>query len=208
MIFYISVLIFSVIIHEFGHLFACLLCKVKVKAYSIGFGPILLHKKWKGIDWRISLIPFGGYCDIEERLYTSNSLGTVSYYKQFFILIAGVLMNFLLACVCYIIQYKSIWTGIVIDFALLKYALVKNYDTIGYIIMTFNPNINLLQISFINITLVLTNLLPIPALDGGYLWMMPLRKKFGERAYRNIISFFFYSLIFGQMLLIYYWWIK
>jgi regulator of sigma E protease len=38
---------------------------VTVESFSIGMGPILLHKKFGATDYRISLIPFGGYCGMK-----------------------------------------------------------------------------------------------------------------------------------------------
>ena len=34
-----------VFLHEGGHFLAAILCGVKVEAFSIGMGPVLLHKK-------------------------------------------------------------------------------------------------------------------------------------------------------------------
>ncbi len=51
-----------IFIHEMGHFIAARLCGVRVEAFSLGMGPVLLHKNWRGTDWRISLIPIGGYC--------------------------------------------------------------------------------------------------------------------------------------------------
>ncbi|MBQ8777095.1 MAG: site-2 protease family protein [Treponema sp.] len=54
-----------VIIHEFGHFIAAKLLGVKVESFSVGMGPILFHKKIKGTDYRLSLIPLGGYCGMK-----------------------------------------------------------------------------------------------------------------------------------------------
>ena len=43
-----------VIIHEFGHFIAAKLLGVKVESFSVGMGPILLHRKIKGTDYRLS----------------------------------------------------------------------------------------------------------------------------------------------------------
>ena len=51
-----------VLIHETGHFVAAKLNGVTVEAFSIGMGPVLFHKTIKGTDFRISLIPLGGYC--------------------------------------------------------------------------------------------------------------------------------------------------
>ena len=127
MIYYLCVIVFSVLIHEFGHLLSALYFNVKVKAFSLGFGTVILHKKWKNIDWRLSLLPFGGYCDIEESITDKNSLSNIVYWKQVIILMAGVFLNFMLAVICYLIQYKSIIKGLYIDFMLLKPMIVKDY---------------------------------------------------------------------------------
>src|SRR5271155_3720592 len=55
----LSVLVF---VHEFGHFWVARRCRVKVEAFSIGFGPELFG--WTdrmGTRWKISVIPLGGY---------------------------------------------------------------------------------------------------------------------------------------------------
>ena len=47
-------LFFLILFHEFGHFIAAKIFGVKVEAFSIGFGPVLLHKKIKGTDFRLS----------------------------------------------------------------------------------------------------------------------------------------------------------
>ena len=54
-----------VLIHETGHLIAARICGVKVEAFSVGMGPILLHKTIKNTDYRLSLIPLVGYCEMK-----------------------------------------------------------------------------------------------------------------------------------------------
>ena len=58
----LSVIIF---IHELGHFFVARFFGVHVESFSIGMGPVLLHKTVKGTDYRLSLIPFGGYCGMK-----------------------------------------------------------------------------------------------------------------------------------------------
>ena len=54
-----------VVIHELGHFIAAKLSGVEVESFSVGFGPILLHKKIGKTDYRISLLPLGGYCGMK-----------------------------------------------------------------------------------------------------------------------------------------------
>ena len=58
-------LCFLIFFHELGHFLAAKLFHVKVESFSIGFGPVLLHKTVRGTDYRISLVPLGGYCGMK-----------------------------------------------------------------------------------------------------------------------------------------------
>ena len=97
-----------VFIHELGHFLASKASGVAVEAFSIGMGPVLLHKEWRGTDWRLSLLPFGGYCamkgekDFEESFDKNVVLEKDSFYgvKAAFraaIGFAGPFTNFLFA---------------------------------------------------------------------------------------------------------------
>jgi regulator of sigma E protease len=60
-----------VFVHELGHFLMARLCGVDVEAFSIGMGPILFRKKIGLTEYRISLIPLGGYCSMKgERAFS------------------------------------------------------------------------------------------------------------------------------------------
>ncbi len=63
----LGLLLLDVIVffHELGHFAAARISGVKVEAFSLGMGPVLLHKKIRGTDWRLSLFPIGGYCSMK-----------------------------------------------------------------------------------------------------------------------------------------------
>lgn len=104
----LSVIIF---IHELGHFFVAQFFGVHVESFSIGMGPVLLHKTVKGTDYRLSLIPFGGYCGMkgEKDFQTAmeNKLDRIpaekdSFYgvhplKRIAIAFAGPFANVILA---------------------------------------------------------------------------------------------------------------
>ena len=104
-------LFFLILFHEFGHFLAAKLSGVKVESFSIGFGPALLHKTIKGTDYRLSLIPLGGYCGmkgekdfqkaIEENLSEisaePDSLYGIHPVKRALIGFAGPFFNFIFA---------------------------------------------------------------------------------------------------------------
>ncbi|MGC8964124.1 MAG: RIP metalloprotease RseP [Brevinematia bacterium] len=50
-----------VLVHEFGHFLVAKWRKIDVEIFSIGFGPKIWSKNINGVDFRISIIPFGGY---------------------------------------------------------------------------------------------------------------------------------------------------
>ena len=58
---------FLVFIHEGGHFLIAKLCRVKVREFSIGFGPNLFSKQGQETKYSIRAIPFGGYVDMLRR---------------------------------------------------------------------------------------------------------------------------------------------
>lgn len=93
-------------LHEWGHYIVARLCGVKVLTYSIGFGPKVIGwtSKRSGIDYRLSLLPLGGYvkmlderegevADAEKHLAFNRQ----HPLKKIAIVAAGPLMNFLIA---------------------------------------------------------------------------------------------------------------
>ena len=206
MIGYCLLVLFSIMIHEAGHLIISLLFNVKVYAYSIGFGKVLFHKTFKGIDYRISLIPLGGYCKIEEAIEKPNSIINLPYYKQFIILVSGVAVNFLCACICYLIQFHSIKIGIMVDLIVLKACIFQQIPTVVPLLLKLNVNIWLLQLSMLNLALAITNLCPIAPLDGGLLFLFPLKKRIPKKWYNLIYATGFVLVIWIQILFVMYCW--
>ncbi|MDR2966009.1 MAG: site-2 protease family protein [Treponema sp.] len=51
-----------VFIHELGHFLAARLCKIKVDAFSVGWGNPILKKKIGEVEYRLGMFPVGGYC--------------------------------------------------------------------------------------------------------------------------------------------------
>jgi regulator of sigma E protease len=65
--FLVSVLAFivligvMVVVHEFGHFIVAKLCGVRVEAFSFGFGPRLFGIKYGETDYKVCLLPLGGF---------------------------------------------------------------------------------------------------------------------------------------------------
>ena len=64
----VCVLLFAlaILIHEFGHFIVALKLGLRVEAFSIGFGPAIWKKKFRGVEYRISWIPLGGYVSLPD----------------------------------------------------------------------------------------------------------------------------------------------
>jgi regulator of sigma E protease len=57
----------SIFVHELGHFLAARKRGLKVERFSIGFGPRLFGWTGKdGVDYRVSLIPLGGYVALPQ----------------------------------------------------------------------------------------------------------------------------------------------
>lgn len=50
-----------VIVHELGHFIVAKLCGVRVEAFSFGFGPRLFGFKYGETDYKVCLLPLGGF---------------------------------------------------------------------------------------------------------------------------------------------------
>ena len=111
----ICVVFFSlaIAIHEFGHFIVALKLGLRVERFSIGFGPAIWKKTWKGVEYRISWIPLGGYVSIPdvdpEGTKAIEGSGTdkdssvadkaekISPWKEIAVAVAGPGMNIVLA---------------------------------------------------------------------------------------------------------------
>lgn len=100
---FIIVLGILVFVHEFGHYAVAKLFRVRVEVFSLGFGKRLLGFRRGDTDYRISLLPIGGYVKMsgenpmEERTGDAGEFMSHPRWQRFLIAIAGPAMNILLA---------------------------------------------------------------------------------------------------------------
>ena len=114
---FILILSLVVIVHEGGHFLVARLCGVQVEAFSVGFGKKLWSRKdKKGTEWRLCLIPLGGYVQMlgdDDAASTQKSKKKLTpeeekrtffaqpVYKRAAIIFAGPFMNYVLAVVVF-----------------------------------------------------------------------------------------------------------
>lgn len=207
-------LFITIILHELGHLIAALWCKLKVKYFSIGLGKPYIFKKWLGINWRITPWLIGGEVNIEGDYEPNKGFFALEYKQQVLISLAGVFVNLILAFICYLILYKSIWLGLKIDFLAWKAIIIKDYTVLfPYIEYMKEEYIYKLlwNISLMNISAFCLNSLPFPALDGGMLVLLKLKNIYPKN-YSKIIKISskigFWLLIGLQLLFIKFLWLS
>ena len=117
---FLVVLGILIFFHEFGHFLIARLFGVGVEKFSLGFGPRLIGKKIGLTDYRLSLVPLGGYVKMvgeepDEELdpnLVPISFTHKSVLKRFLIVFAGPFFNVLLAVLIFFVI--SWTTGILI----------------------------------------------------------------------------------------------
>lgn len=95
---FIAILGFLIFIHELGHFWAAKRAGVRVEEFAFGFRPRLFAKQIGETTYAINLIPLGGYVKMFGEDATESgprSYRNKTIAQRFWILIAGVLMNFI-----------------------------------------------------------------------------------------------------------------
>jgi len=54
----------AVVVHELAHYLNARSVGLEVRAFSVGIGPVLARRRWRGTEWRLSLLPLGGYVEL------------------------------------------------------------------------------------------------------------------------------------------------
>jgi len=129
----------SIFVHELGHFLAARWRKLKVEKFSVGFGPKIFG--WTGRDgceYKICLLPFGGYVALpqladmglieggDSKEESPQSHPPISYFDKVSVSAAGAVFNIifaaLIACVVWFVGvpvnavYKTTVAGAVPEF--------------------------------------------------------------------------------------------
>lgn len=101
-VFVLGVMIF---IHELGHYLVAKFLGIRVEVFSLGFGTRLIGFRKGDTDYRISLIPLGGYVKMAGENYDEELTGSEDEFlarpklHRFAVAVAGPVMNIALALV-------------------------------------------------------------------------------------------------------------
>jgi len=117
-----------VTVHEFGHFIVAKFFRVRVESFSLGFGPRLFGFKYGDTDYKVCLLPLGGYvamtgesmpgenmkleADSEEVIEANKqdpgALTSHPRWQRMLIGVAGPVANFILAFVLMLVYYNFI----------------------------------------------------------------------------------------------------
>ncbi len=92
-----------VLVHEFGHFAVAKLCGIRVEVFSIGFGKRLFGYKKGDTDYRLSLLPLGGYVKMagdnpgEAPTGDPGEFNAHPRWQRILVALAGPIANFILA---------------------------------------------------------------------------------------------------------------
>ena len=199
----IFLLSFLIFIHEGGHFCIAKLCKVKVNQFAIGFGPKIWSHQGKETLYALRLIPLGGFVSMEGEEQASSderAFNKASLPKRIAIVAAGALVNIIFGLVVYFILVAIVRKNLLFAFQatgeyigefagsikMLFTGKVGVNDLTGPVgisqIVSNTSGIKefIYMLSMISLSLGITNLLPIPALDGGKIVLLiieGIRKK-------------------------------
>ncbi|MFZ5644839.1 MAG: site-2 protease family protein [Bacillota bacterium] len=188
----------AILIHELGHFIAARRANIPIRIFSVGFGPRILGFTRGGTEYRLSLIPLGGYVlpDIEDE----GDFFRISVRSRIIMALGGPLANIALGVVC------IAWINAAVNGFSLAGVFVKPFSQAVFLLYQMVAAIPLLfsqpdQLSgvvgivaqggqfigasllrglqfmaLISLNLAIINMLPIPAMDGGKILLYLMEK--------------------------------
>jgi len=106
LIVFLLILSILVLVHELGHFVAAKKMGIEVEEFGFGLPPKVFGRKFRGTEYTLNLLPFGGFVKLlgEEELDSSTNprhFMSKSPLKRGVVLVAGVFMNIILAIALY-----------------------------------------------------------------------------------------------------------
>jgi regulator of sigma E protease len=104
-----------ILVHELGHFLFAKLFDVKVLRFSLGFGPRLVGFTWGETEYRLSLIPLGGFVRLLGEdpgepiapIDRPRALAAKPLWQRYTVVVAGPAFNLLLPLFIYFVHYAG-----------------------------------------------------------------------------------------------------
>ena len=107
----ILILMIMITVHELGHYLVGKAFKFKINEFAIGMGPAIFKRTMKsGEIFSIRLFPFGGFCAFDGEDQDGddpNAFNNKKPWQRILVLVAGAMMNYLLALLIIIISMSA-----------------------------------------------------------------------------------------------------
>jgi membrane-associated protease RseP (regulator of RpoE activity) len=81
----------ALVAHELGHLLAARLCRISITEAGLGWGPVMLSARVRGMNYKLRLLPLGAYIRMDMVTLQRRTL-----VQQLFVLLAGIMVNLML----------------------------------------------------------------------------------------------------------------
>jgi regulator of sigma E protease len=198
-------------IHEAGHLLAAKLAGVPVARFSVGFGRAILSRTWRGTEYRLGVIPVGGY--VLPRLASEHEYLALSLWRRVTFSLGGPAANVAGAVVA--LAAMNAVNGHTSAHALFVAPFVQAAGATAQILTAFAGLFSrpeavsgvvgivagggafvgaslsrlLAFAGIVGLNLGVLNLLPLPPLDGGKVLLDALERLFprARRAYVPVV---------------------
>ncbi len=114
----VLLLLFLIVVHEWGHFITALKIGVPIEEFSIGYGPLLVKKIYGRVQYSFRLLPLGGYVRMtgdEEDWNDPNGFVNRKPWEKILIAAAGPFMNFVAAILLFIVIYSFLGIPAALD---------------------------------------------------------------------------------------------
>ncbi len=110
----VGVLAIVIFVHELGHFLVAKWCDVEVLTFSMGFGPTIWQRKYGETEYRLALLPLGGYVRMageedwraaEESADPSRGFAAKPISSRAAIVAAGPAVNLVFAFILFAMTY-------------------------------------------------------------------------------------------------------
>ncbi len=189
---------FLILIHELGHFVMARWMGIPVSRFSIGFGPKLWSFRRRETEYRLSVVPLGGY--VLPDIKSEDELYQIPIYKRIVFTSGGIVANILLVILLLAILNTVVagfsFSGVFVNpfvqtwrqssqMAVAIPSIFSHPDKMSGIVgivaqgsgfVGMNPTRIISFAILISLNLAIFNLLPFPPLDGGKLLLYALEK--------------------------------
>ena len=199
---------FLVFIHEGAHFLIAKKMGIKVLEFSLGFGKKIWSKQGKETQYNIRRIPLGGFVRLlgeEEEIDDDRSFSNAPVWKRLFVVFAGPIINIffglLLFWILASLYNRNAYHGLLVTkryIEVMAQGIVglfkggaKGAELVGPVgISSIIAKTNgwfdfFYYMSVISVSLGITNLLPIPGLDGGKILLLIVEGIRGKKVSQN-----------------------